>query len=50
MRGKKNIPVKAVVDEALTFGCDSIETVLVTKIPEVRLNGTIRWINGGMMK
>ncbi|MEM9887486.1 MAG: acetate--CoA ligase [Bacteroidota bacterium] len=30
-RGKKNIPVKKVVDEALALGCDSIETVLVHK-------------------
>ncbi|MCB0640138.1 MAG: acetate--CoA ligase [Phaeodactylibacter sp.] len=30
-RGPKNIPVKAVVDEALTHDCDSIETVLVHK-------------------
>lgn len=28
-RGAKNIPVKAVVDEALSLGCDSVETVLV---------------------
>ena len=28
-RGAKHIPVKAVVDEALQHGCDSIETVLV---------------------
>lgn len=30
-RGTKNIPVKAVVDEALAMGCDSIEHVLVHK-------------------
>jgi len=30
-RGSKSIPVKQVVDEALTKGCDSIETVLVHK-------------------
>ncbi len=30
-RGAKNIPVKAVVDEALTMGCDSVERVLVHK-------------------
>ncbi|HRG66806.1 MAG TPA: AMP-binding protein, partial [Saprospiraceae bacterium] len=30
-RGAKNIPVKAVVDEALTMGCDSVEKVLVHK-------------------
>jgi len=28
-RGKKNIPVKAVVDEAMRMSCDSIETVIV---------------------
>jgi acetyl-CoA synthetase len=39
MRGKKNIPVKAVVDEALTFGCDSIETVLVHK----NTGGSVEW-------
>ncbi|MFT4667960.1 MAG: acetyl-CoA synthetase [Polaribacter sp.] len=30
-RGAKNIPVKAVVDEALKLGCKSIKTVLVHK-------------------
>lgn len=30
-RGAKHIPVKAVVDEALAMGCDSVETVLVHK-------------------
>ncbi len=30
-RGAKLIPVKAVVDEALTMDCDSVETVLVFK-------------------
>ncbi len=28
-RGNKNIPVKAVVDEALAMGCDTVESVLV---------------------
>ncbi|GJM31395.1 MAG: acetyl-coenzyme A synthetase [Saprospiraceae bacterium] len=28
-RGTKNIPVKAIVDEAISMGCDSVETVLV---------------------
>lgn len=28
-RGHKTLPIKAIVDEALSFGCDSIETVLV---------------------
>jgi acetyl-CoA synthetase len=30
-RGAKKIPVKAVVDEAIAMGCDSVETVLVHK-------------------
>ena len=30
-RGAKNIPVKAVVDEAIGLGCDSVQTVLVHK-------------------
>jgi acetyl-CoA synthetase len=30
-RGTKNIPVKQVVDEALTMGCDTIKTVIVHK-------------------
>ncbi len=30
-RGPKNIPVKAVVDEALEMGCDSVHTVIVHK-------------------
>ena len=30
-RGAKNIPVKAVVDQAIALGCDSVETVLVHK-------------------
>ena len=28
-RGKKHIPVKAVVDDALAMGCDSVKTVIV---------------------
>ncbi|MCB0553730.1 MAG: acetate--CoA ligase [Phaeodactylibacter sp.] len=36
-RGAKHIPVKTVVDEALTMDCDSIETVLVHK----NTNGTV---------
>jgi acetyl-CoA synthetase len=28
-RGTKNIPVKAIVDEALTLGCDTVRTVIV---------------------
>jgi acetyl-CoA synthetase len=30
-RGVKNIPVKAVIDEALTMGCESVEKVIVHK-------------------
>ncbi len=30
-RGAKNIPVKAIVDEALDLGCDSVQTVVVLK-------------------
>jgi len=30
-RGNKNIPVKSIVDEALTLGCDSVRTVIVHK-------------------
>lgn len=41
-RGKKNIPVKAVVDEALAMGCDSIESVLVHK----NTGGEIEWNDG----
>ena len=38
-RGAKNIPVKAVVDEALNLGCESVETVLVYKNTE----GIVDW-------
>ncbi|MEM9260329.1 MAG: acetate--CoA ligase, partial [Bacteroidota bacterium] len=38
-RGAKNIPVKAVVDEALALGCPSVETVLVHK----NSGGEIAW-------
>jgi acetyl-CoA synthetase len=31
LRGSKNIPVKAVVDNAMDLGCNSVETVLVHK-------------------
>lgn len=37
-RGNKNIPVKAVVDEALGMGCDTIESVLVHKNTGEALN------------
>lgn len=30
-RGAKNIPVKAIVDEALDLGCDSVKSVIVLK-------------------
>jgi len=30
-RGAKNIPVKVIVDEALTMGCDSVKTVIIHK-------------------
>ena len=38
-RGPKNIPVKAVVDEALAMGCDSIEKVLVHR----NTGDTVAW-------
>lgn len=38
-RGNKNIAVKDVVDEAMTMGCDSIETVLVHK----NTGGEVAW-------
>ncbi|MFT7120274.1 MAG: acetyl-CoA synthetase [Neolewinella sp.] len=38
-RGTKNIPVKAVVDEAMAKGCPSVETVLVHK----NTGGEIGW-------
>ena len=41
-RGAKNIPVKAVVDLALTQGCDSIETVLVHR----NTGGEVTWNEG----
>ena len=40
-RGTKNIPVKAVVDEALAQGCESIESVIVHK----NTGGDINWNN-----
>ena len=40
-RGTKNIPVKAVVDEALAQGCESIENVIVHK----NTGGDINWNN-----
>ncbi len=38
-RGAKNIPVKAIVDDALSQGCDSIETVLVHR----NTGGDVNW-------
>ncbi len=38
-RGKKNIPVKKVVDDALAMGCDSIEHVLVHR----NTGGEVEW-------
>jgi acetyl-CoA synthetase len=37
-RGPKNIPVKEVVDEAITMGCDSVEKVLVYKTTGGKVN------------
>ena len=41
-RGKKEIPVKEVVDNALMQGCDSIETVIVKR----RTNQSISFVQG----
>jgi acetyl-CoA synthetase len=41
-RGAKNIPVKAIVDEALTLGCESVKTVIVHQ----NTGGTINWTEG----
>ncbi|MEZ4907404.1 MAG: acetate--CoA ligase, partial [Saprospiraceae bacterium] len=38
-RGAKNIPVKTVVDDALTLGCSSVEKVVVFK----NTGGDIKW-------
>jgi len=37
-RGPKNIPVKEVVDEAITMGCDSVEKVLVYETTGGKVN------------
>ncbi len=37
-RGPKNIPVKDVVDEAISMGCDSVEKVLVYKTTGGKVN------------
>ncbi|MBK8699015.1 MAG: acetate--CoA ligase [Saprospiraceae bacterium] len=36
-RGSKNTPVKSVVDEAISLGCDSVESVLVLKTGEEKV-------------
>ncbi|MBP6828814.1 MAG: acetate--CoA ligase [Saprospiraceae bacterium] len=41
-RGAKNIPVKAVVDEALVMGCDSVKTVIVHK----NTGDPVNWTEG----
>jgi len=41
-RGAKNIPVKQVVDEALTMGCDSVKTVIVHQNTGDKVN----WVEG----
>ena len=41
LRGAKTIPVKSVVDEALTLGCDSVKNVIVYK----NTGGEITWNN-----
>ncbi|MEL6865867.1 MAG: acetate--CoA ligase [Bacteroidota bacterium] len=45
LRGKKNIPVKKVVDDAIAMDCESVETVLVHK----NTGGAIAW-NGDLDK
>jgi acetyl-CoA synthetase len=42
VRGAKHIPVKAVVDEALALGCDSIQNVIVYKTD----GPAISWMDG----
>lgn len=41
-RGAKNIPVKAVVDEALALGCDSVRTVIVHR----HIGEPVAWMEG----
>ena len=41
-RGAKNIPVKAIVDEAVAMGCDSVETVFVHQ----NTGEAINWVEG----
>lgn len=42
VRGEKNIHVKAVVDEAIAMGCDSIEKIVVFK----HTGGPVAWMEG----
>ena len=42
LRGNKTIDVKGVVDEALTQGCDSIETVIMYR----RTGDKVNWVEG----
>ena len=39
-RGAKNIPVKQIIDDALTMGCDSVKTVFVHKNTGEKVNWT----------
>ena len=41
-RGAKNIPVKAVIDEALVLGCDSVRKVIVHK----NTSDPVNWMEG----
>lgn len=41
-RGAKNIPVKAVVDEALAMGCDTVQTVIVHR----NTGDSVEWESG----
>ncbi len=41
-RGAKNIPVKQIIDEALTLGCDSVHTVIVHQ----NTGGEVSWTEG----
>lgn len=42
VRGPKQIPVKSLVDEALSLGCESVEKVIVYR----NTGGGIPWVNG----
>lgn len=41
-RGAKNIPVKAIVDEALKLGCDTVKTVIVHR----HTGDHVHWVKG----